>query len=70
MGTLCRGSQRSLRKEGQREAGTGVTDAHKLPCECWDPNLGPLQEEPVLSLSTPCPSRTPPLPVVPDPLPL
>lgn len=37
--------------EGQkniRYPGTGVTDGFKLPCECWELNLGPLKKQPVL----------------------
>jgi hypothetical protein len=28
--------------------GTGVTDSCELPCECQEPNSGPLEEQPVL----------------------
>ena len=28
--------------------GTGVTDRGELPCRCWELNLGPLEEQPVL----------------------
>lgn len=27
---------------------SGVTDGHELPCECWQPNPGPLREHNVL----------------------
>ena len=26
----------------------GITDSWKLPCWCWEPNLGSLQEQEVL----------------------
>lgn len=26
----------------------GVTDGRKLPCECWDLNLSPLEEQSIL----------------------
>ena len=26
----------------------GVTDSFELPCGCWELNLGPLEEQPVL----------------------
>lgn len=38
----------SRAKEVVRSPGTGVTDAHEPPCECWELNLGPLQELQVL----------------------
>jgi len=28
--------------------GTGVTDSCELPCECWELNPSPLEEQPVL----------------------
>jgi hypothetical protein len=34
--------------EGVRSPGTGVTDNCELSCGCWDLNLGPLEEQPVL----------------------
>lgn len=30
------------------DPGTGVTDDSELPCECWEPSLGPLHEQQVL----------------------
>jgi hypothetical protein len=34
--------------EGVGAPGTGVTDSCELPCGCWEPNLSPLEEQPVL----------------------
>jgi hypothetical protein len=34
--------------EGARSPGTEVTDSCELPCGCWELNLGPLEEQPVL----------------------
>jgi hypothetical protein len=34
--------------EGARSPGTGVTGWWKLPCGCWELNLGPLEEQSVL----------------------
>jgi hypothetical protein len=34
--------------QGVWSLGTGVTDSFKLPCGCWDPNSGTLEEQPVL----------------------
>lgn len=33
--------------------GNGVTDSHDLPCECWEWNLCPLKEQPVLATPEP-----------------
>jgi hypothetical protein len=33
--------------------GTGVTDRRELPCECWESNLGPLQEQEVFLTTEP-----------------
>lgn len=33
-------------KEGFRPSGTRVTDYCELSCRCWEPNLGPLGEQP------------------------
>jgi hypothetical protein len=38
---------------GIRAPGTGTTDNYELPCECWDLNLGPLGEQPVLLTTEP-----------------
>lgn len=35
-------------EEGVRCSGTGVSDDCESPCGCWEPNLGPLEEQPVL----------------------
>ena len=44
-------------EEGIRSPGTGVKGGCKLPCECWELNLGPLKEQltfkPVSHLSSP-----------------
>ena len=34
--------------EGVRFPGAGVTDSCEPPCGCWELNLGPLEEQPVL----------------------
>lgn len=34
--------------EGVRFSETVVTDDYELSCSCWEPNVGPLQEQPVL----------------------
>lgn len=34
--------------EGVGPSGTGVTDGYEPPCGCWELNLGPLEEQPVL----------------------
>ena len=34
--------------EGIRSLGTGVTDSCELLCGCWELNLSPLEEQPVL----------------------
>jgi hypothetical protein len=36
-----------------RTPGTGVTDSCELLCRCWESNLGPLEEQPVLLVSEP-----------------
>lgn len=33
--------------------GTGTADGWGLPCECWESNLGPLVEQPVLVSAKP-----------------
>ena len=40
-------------EEGAGSFGTGVTDDGEPPCGCWMPNLGPLEEQPVLLTSEP-----------------
>lgn len=32
-----------------------VTDVYELPCGCWEPNPGPLQDQPVLLTAEPSP---------------
>ena len=39
-------SQRS--EESVRSSGTGATDSCEPPYGCWELNLGPLEEQPVL----------------------
>lgn len=34
--------------EGSISPGTEVTDFGELPCACWELNLGPLEEQPML----------------------
>ena len=38
---------------GIRSPGTGVTDSRELPCGCWELNLDPLEEQPVLLTTEP-----------------
>jgi hypothetical protein len=38
-------------KRGRRTPWNGVTDDCELPCGCWEANLGPLQEQPVLLIN-------------------
>ena len=35
-------------RRGAGSPGTGATGGCEPPCRCWEPNLGPLQEQPVL----------------------
>jgi hypothetical protein len=39
--------------EDVRSSGTGIIDGCKLPGECWDLNLGTLEEHPVLLTTEP-----------------
>ena len=39
--------------EATGSPGTGVTDNCKSPCGCWESNLGPLVEQPVLLAAEP-----------------
>ena len=39
--------------EGDRCPGTGITDSCGLPCGCWELNLDPLEEQPVLLTTEP-----------------
>ena len=39
--------------EGHQIPGTGVIDGCETPCGCWELNLGPLQEQPVLLTAEP-----------------
>lgn len=32
-------------RRGIDSPGTGVKMIYELPCGCWDPNLGPVQEQ-------------------------
>ena len=36
-----------------RSPGARVTDSYELPCGCWELNLGPLEEQPVLLTTEP-----------------
>jgi hypothetical protein len=36
-------------RDNVRSPGTGVTDGYELPCGCWEPNLGPRQEQMLLA---------------------
>jgi hypothetical protein len=38
---------------GPRFPGIRVTDSCELPCGCWELNLCPLKEQPVLSIAEP-----------------
>ena len=40
-------------REGVRSPGTTVTDGCKIPDECWEPNLGPVQEQQALLSAEP-----------------
>lgn len=35
-------------KRGYQSPGTGIVDSCELPCQYWESNPGPLQEQPVL----------------------
>ena len=35
-------------EEGVRSPATGVGGGYELPCGCWEPNVGPLEEQSVL----------------------
>ena len=35
-------------EEGAESPGTGVKGGCELTCACWEPNLGPLQEQQML----------------------
>jgi hypothetical protein len=35
-------------EEDTRFLGTGITDGSEPPCRCWELNLGPLEEQPLL----------------------
>ena len=41
--------------EGARSPGTGAMDSCERPCGCWESNLGPLEEQPVLLTVEPSP---------------
>ena len=51
------GVQGGRERTGIRSSGTGVTDSCALSCGCWELNLGPVEEQPVLG--TPVPSLQP-----------
>lgn len=38
-------------EEGIASPQIGVSQGRKLPCEFWEPTLGPLEEQPLLLLS-------------------
>lgn len=40
--------------EAVRYPGTGVTDSYELACGCWELNLCPLVEQPVLLTAETC----------------
>ena len=40
--------------KGVRSPGTGVTGMCELSYRCWDLNIDPLEEEPMLSTAEPC----------------
>jgi hypothetical protein len=40
-------------EEGIGFSRTEVTEGYELPCRCWELNLGPLQEQPVLFTAEP-----------------
>lgn len=40
---MCLATEETQR--GIRSSATGVTDSCESPCECWELNLGPLQEQ-------------------------
>jgi hypothetical protein len=35
-------------RRGHWDPGAGVIDGYELPCGCWELNLNPLEEQPVL----------------------
>jgi hypothetical protein len=44
-------------RRGYQISGTGVTYDYELPCNCWEWNLGPLEEQPeLLTAELPSPS--------------
>lgn len=45
---MCIGILHVCPCEGIRSRGTGVRNSFELPCECWDLNLDPQEEQPVL----------------------
>lgn len=38
---------------GMPSPGTGITEDYELLCDCWDPNLDPLQEQQMILTSEP-----------------
>ena len=42
-------------RQGVRPSGAEVIDGCEPPCGCWEPNLGPLQEQQVLLRAEPSP---------------
>lgn len=40
-----------LAEEGVGSPGTGVTDSWELSCGCWEMNLNPLKEQPMLLMT-------------------
>jgi hypothetical protein len=43
-------------EEGIIPPGTGVTSSYELLCVCWELNLGPLEEQPILLAAEPSPA--------------
>ena len=48
MGVLHASCVSMMPSEGVESSETGVTGGCELPCKCWELNLGPLLEQPVL----------------------
>lgn len=40
-------------EKGVGDPGTGITDGCKLPCACWEANVGSLKEQPVFFTAVP-----------------
>lgn len=52
---LCTACMQCLWRRGKslRFSGTGVSGSCKLPCACWESNLGLLEEQPVFVSAEP-----------------